>query len=107
MRETTTRVRPKREHGRTSERRGGGAFFSGAKRDAVYYPEPRVHAGGSTLNRLLSMPRPAIFHSRVWRGIPSLTAAPPGPETRPWHSVRAASIAFLSRSANSLLPSAR
>jgi hypothetical protein len=28
------------------------------------------------------MPRFAIFQSRVWRGIPSFTAAPLGPEAR-------------------------
>ena len=98
---------PQRKHGRTSERRGGDAFSVARNVDAVHYPEPRVHAGGGTLNRRLSMPRPAIFDSRVWRGIPSFAAAPRGPETRPWHSARAASIAFLSRSANSFLSSAR
>ncbi len=62
---------------------------------------------GHTLNRCLSIPRLAIFDSRVWCGIPSSAAAPRGPETRPWHSANAASIAFLSRPANSFLSSAR
>ena len=53
------------------------------------------------------MPRLAIFDSRVWWGIPSFAAAPRGPETRPWHSANAASIAFRSRSANSLFSSGR
>src|SRR5579872_6333450 len=94
-------------HYEETRKDAGEAWRPAVFSDAVYYPEPRSHAGGDTLNRLLSMPKPAIFDSRVWRGIPSLAAAPPGPETRPWHSARADSMAFLSRSANSLLPSAR
>src|SRR5277367_6087653 len=36
-----------------------------------------------TLKRLLSMPRLAIFDSRVCGGTPSFAAAPSSPETRP------------------------
>src|SRR5215468_5697037 len=60
------------------------------------YPSLR---GPDFLNRRLSKPRLAIFDSRVWWGIPSFAAAPRGPETRPWHSVNAASITFRSRKA--------
>ena len=69
------------------------------------YADSRLNGG--TLNWRLSMPRLAIFDSRVWCGIPSFAAAPRRPETRPSHSANAASIAFLSRSTNSLLSSAR
>lgn len=49
------------------------------------------------LNWYLLMRRFLIFDSRVVRGMPSLRAAPDGPEIRPWLSSRAASIisAFL------------
>src|SRR5712692_5021200 len=58
------------------------------------YADSRLNGG--TLNWRLSMPRLAIFDSRVWCGIPSFAAAPRRPETRPWHSANAASIAFRS-----------
>src|SRR5579862_2739864 len=45
-----------------------------------------------TLNRYLLIPNRLIFASSVGLGSPSLVAAPPGPETRPPLSVRAASI---------------
>src|SRR6266404_900381 len=52
------------------------------------------------LNRFLSMPRLEIFLSSVWRGIPSLLAAPAGPEMRPLLWASAASIISRSRSAS-------
>jgi hypothetical protein len=81
MREKTTEVHPKEETWKDVGEAWTRRVFSGAKGDAVYYPEPRVHAGGGILNGRLSIPRAAIFHSTVWRGIPSFAAAPPGPET--------------------------
>src|SRR5437867_4065065 len=50
------------------------------------------------LNRCLLMPRLAIFDSSVCRGIPSLAAAPDGPEIRPSLPASAASIISFSRS---------
>src|SRR5712692_6894595 len=44
------------------------------------------------MKRYLLMPRFAILDARVWRGIPNLSAAPDGPESRPRHSARAVSI---------------
>src|SRR5277367_5513927 len=60
-----------------------------------------------TLKRLLSMPRLAIFDSRVCGGTPSFAAAPPSPETRPRQAINAASITFFWRWANSFSASAR
>jgi hypothetical protein len=45
----------------------------------------------------LSMPSDEIFDCNVCRGIPSFTAAPDLPETRPPLSVKAASISSRSR----------
>src|SRR5215472_16202058 len=42
-----------------------------------------------------------IFESRVDRGMPSLTAAPNGPDTRPLVSARAVSILSFSRATSS------
>ena len=50
------------------------------------------------LNRCLLIPRLAIFDSSVCRGIPSLAAAPDGPEIRPPLPASAASIISFSRS---------
>src|SRR6185437_11893447 len=47
----------------------------------------------------LSIFRLRIFHSSVWRGIPSFTAAPRGPATLPRVSLSAASISVFSPSA--------
>ena len=44
------------------------------------------------LKRFLSILSDLIFDSRVDRGMPSLVAAPNGPNTRPAHSFKAASI---------------
>src|SRR5260370_21970336 len=44
------------------------------------------------MKRYLLMPRFAILEARVWRGMPNLSAAPDGPESRPRHSARAVSI---------------
>jgi hypothetical protein len=49
-------------------------------------------------NRCQFMPSRRIFDSSVWRGIPSLAAAPDGPDTRPRLSASAASINSLSLS---------
>src|SRR6185295_13245459 len=49
------------------------------------------NAVGSLKRDLLIFSR-LIFESSVWDGIPSLTAAPAGPETRPWLCASAASI---------------
>src|SRR6185503_9447894 len=48
---------------------------------------------------LLSMFRLRIFHSSVWRVMPSFTAAPRGPATLPRVSLSAASIKVFSPSA--------
>src|SRR6266849_3505426 len=60
-------------------------FLSDARRS------PRE--GYADLKRCLLIPRLAIFDSRVCRGIPSLVAAPDGPEIRPPHSVQHLSLA--------------
>jgi len=52
----------------------------------------RFREGGTGLNRLLSILRALIFDSRVEAGMPSLVAAPNGPDTRPMASSRTASI---------------
>src|SRR2546422_11360133 len=54
-------------------------------------------------NASLSMFRLRIFHSSVWRGMPSFAAAPRGPATLPCVSLSAASIMAFSPSA-SVLP---
>src|SRR5271169_59219 len=86
----------------TVRKRDGQNFEMREGRD---YVEPWLER--RVLKRRLSMPNLAIFDSRVWCGIPSFAAAPSGPETRPWHSAKAASIVFLSRSTSSFLSSAR
>src|SRR5271170_3850463 len=48
--------------------------------------------GYTVLNRCLLIFRALIFESRVDCGIPSLAAAPRGPDTLPLHSASAASI---------------
>src|SRR2546426_10669243 len=50
-------------------------------------------------NASLSMFRLRIFHSSVWRGMPSFAAAPRGPATLPCVSLSAASISVFSPSA--------
>ena len=52
--------------------------------------------GCTDLKRCLLIPKLVIFDSRVCRGMPSLVAAPNGPETRPPHSANAVSIISLS-----------
>src|SRR6266852_3448993 len=52
--------------------------------------------GCTDLKRCLLIPKLVIFDSRVCRGMPSLVAAPDGPETRPPHSANAVSIISLS-----------
>lgn len=56
------------------------------------------------LKRFFLIPRAFIFESRVEGGIPSLAAAPSGPETRPWVSANASSMVRLS-SAGGILES--
>jgi hypothetical protein len=51
-----------------------------------------IHQSLVCRKRCLSIPRVRIFDSRVDRGMPSFTAAPAVPETRPRHSDRADSI---------------
>ena len=51
---------------------------------------PQVPDGA--LKRFLLMLSDRIFDSRVDRAIPSLAAAPDGPNIRPWDSRRASSI---------------
>src|ERR1700723_3899624 len=48
--------------------------------------------GVAFLKRYLSIFNDEIFDSRVDRWTPSFAAAPVGPDTRPWHSRRAASM---------------
>jgi len=52
------------------------------------------------LNRRLSMSNALIFDSRVDAGMPSFTAAPNGPDTRPLVSASIASIASFSFSSS-------
>src|SRR5580658_8139587 len=59
------------------------------------------NANHADLKRFFLIPRMLILESRVWRGIPSLAAAPDGPAIRPPVSASAASIISLSRSASS------
>jgi hypothetical protein len=54
---------------------------------------------GHVLKRWRGMPRALIFDSSVCRGRPSLAAAPAGPDTRPRHSAKAASMRARSCSA--------
>src|SRR6185295_7079933 len=53
-------------------------------------------APGARLKRFLLMLSDRIFDSRVDRAIPSLAAAPDGPNIRPWDSRRASSMISLS-----------
>src|SRR5580692_3186528 len=52
------------------------------------------------LNRCLLIRRVLIFDSRVERGIPSFSAAPPGPAILPLHSTSAVSMSSFSRLAS-------
>jgi len=63
----------------------------------------RFREGGTGLNRLLSILRALIFDSRVEGGMPSLVAAPNGPDTRPMASSRTASITERSSSPSEVL----
>src|SRR6266851_3009556 len=56
----------------------------------------RTNEDYADLKRCLLIPKLVIFDSRVCRGMPSLVAAPDGPETRPPHSANAVSIISLS-----------
>src|SRR3954462_5594198 len=67
----------------------------------------RLPTGQRLRNDSLSIWKVRIFHSSVWRGMPSLAAAPRGPETRPCDSVSAASISDLSLSASVVTDVAR
>ncbi len=58
--------------------------------------QPELQVSGTDLKRFLLIFSERIFDSSVDRAIPSLTAAPLGPETRPPVSFRAASIIFFS-----------
>src|SRR5258705_5246078 len=62
--------------------------------DAISDENPQVPDGG--LKRFLLMLSDRIFDSKVDRAIPSLAAAPDGPNIRPWDSRRASSIISLS-----------
>src|SRR5580700_11336757 len=59
-----------------------------------------LDGGGRLLKRFLSIFSDLIFVSRVDPGMPSLAAAPDGPDTRPRHSRRAASIISFSWAAS-------
>jgi hypothetical protein len=61
-----------------------------ALRDSISGENPQVPSGA--LKRFLLMLSDRIFDSRVDRAIPSLAAAPDGPNIRPWDSRRASSI---------------
>src|SRR5580704_10059622 len=52
------------------------------------------------LNRCLLIRRVLIFDSRVERGIPSFSAAPPGPAILPLHSASAVAMSSFSRLAS-------
>ncbi len=58
--------------------------------------QPELQVSGRDLKRFLLIFSERIFDSSVDRAIPSWTAAPLGPETRPPVSFRAASIIFFS-----------
>src|SRR5580692_8697708 len=60
----------------------------------------RLDGGDAVLKRFLSILSDLIFVSRVDPGIPSLAAAPDGPDTRPPLSRSAASISSLSWAAS-------
>src|SRR5207302_11451738 len=60
----------------------------------MFVRSPQV--SGEALKRFLLMLSDRIFDSRVDRAIPSLAAAPEGPNIRPWDSRRASSIISLS-----------
>ena len=62
--------------------------------DAISDENPQVPDG--CLKRFLLMLSDRIFDSRVDRAIPSLAAAPDGPNVRPWDSRRASSIISIS-----------
>src|SRR6266850_132967 len=62
--------------------------------DAISDENPQVPDG--CLKRFLLMLSDRIFDSRVDRAIPSLAAAPDGPNIRPWDSRRASSIISIS-----------
>ena len=55
-----------------------------------------IFEGSVPLKRFLLIPSVLIFDSRVVPGMPSLAAAPDGPDTLPPHSRRAASIMVFS-----------
>src|SRR6201986_2757356 len=54
------------------------------------------HSSGLRRKQFLSIFNDLIFDSRVDRGIPSFSAAPAGPNTRPPLASRASSIMFFS-----------
>src|SRR5580658_11010270 len=61
------------------------------------------NANHADLKRFFLIPRMLILESRVWRGIPSLAAAPDGPAIRPPVSASTASMISFSRSESSRL----
>ena len=66
----------------------------GKQSETVGDGNPQIPA--LTLKRFLLILSDRIFDSSVDRAIPSFAAAPDGPDTRPWHSRRVASIISLS-----------
>jgi hypothetical protein len=71
-----------------------GRFVTASLPDRISDQSPQVSV--EVLKRFLSIFNDRIFDSSVDRGMPSLAAAPDGPNTRPWHSRRAASISSFS-----------
>src|ERR1700723_4595223 len=71
----------------------GGERGKGAPQGNIGH-RPETHQ--LDLKRCLFILNALIFESRVEGGIPSLAAAPVGPDTCPWASASAASIAFFS-----------
>src|SRR6266446_6305534 len=71
--------------GRGSDRAEDDSSGGGWRRDhRQQWPRGGVSAAVSAdVYRCLLIPRRRIFDSSVWRGIPSLLAAPEGPDTRP------------------------
>src|SRR5580692_6472817 len=71
-----------------------GGPFPATQPDPISGETPQVPGGA--LKRFLLMLSDRIFDSSVDRAIPSLAAAPDGPNIRPWDSRRASSIISLS-----------
>src|SRR6266436_7388967 len=66
--------------------------FCGCRREESYSEGESPQVSGEVLKRFLLILNDRIFDSSVDRGMPNLAAAPVGPNIRPRHSFKAASI---------------